>query len=82
MKMRLIRLMGGFQDTRTNEEDFALTPYIGLVYVNIPYTKYSLPINKSMKVIGLSLTWGFYCVHLSLGFNIPKEYPLFKILKK
>ena len=73
MELRLVRLMGGFLDTRTQQEDFALTPYIGLVYVNIP---------KSVKVIGISFTWGYYCVHLSLGFNIPKEYPLFRVIKK
>jgi hypothetical protein len=67
----MIRLIGGFQDTRTNKEDFAITPYLFSVFVN----------GHIIKVIGLGLCWGYYSYYLGLGLNIPKNYPTFKILK-
>jgi hypothetical protein len=60
--MRLIR---GLQDTRTNGEDFALTPYLGLVKA----------VKRPMRLYGLSLTWGYYTIYLGLGFSLPKSYP-------
>lgn len=66
------RLIGGFQDTRTNEEDFALTPYFFGVWVT----------GKIIKVRGLGFCWGYYSVYLGLGWNIPKNYPSFMVLSK
>lgn len=66
------RLIGGFQDTRTNKEDFALTPYFFGVWVT----------GEVIKVRGLGICWGYYSVYLGLGWNIPKSYPSFKVLSK
>ena len=33
-KLLNIRIIGGYQDTRSNKEDIALTPYLFGVYVN------------------------------------------------
>jgi|688.fasta_scaffold52260_12 hypothetical protein len=69
-----LRLMSGFQDTRSNQEDFAITPYLFGVF-----NKHKL--SKS-SVYGFGFCWGFYAIYFSLGFNIPKGFPLFMILKK
>lgn len=58
-----ISLVGGYQDTRGNDEDFALTPFLPLVYYN----------GKHIKVFGIGLCWGFYSVYIGIGINIPKE---------
>lgn len=62
------RIIGGFQDTRTNNEDFALTPYLFGVWANV----------ETIKVRGIGLCWGYYGVFIALGWNIPKHYPSFK----
>ena len=66
------RFIGGFQDTRTNGEDFAITPYLFAVWVT----------GKILKVRGIGLCWGYYSVYLGLGWNIPSNYPSFKNLSK
>lgn len=66
------RFIGGFQDTRTNKEDFALTPYLFGVWVT----------DKIIKVRGIGICWGYYSVYLGLGWNIPNNYPSFKVLLK
>ena len=64
------RLIGGFQDTRKNKEDFALTPYLFRVWATCDI----------IKVRGLGICWGYYSVYLGLGLNIPKDFPSFKML--
>ena len=66
-----MRIIGGFQDTRTNKEDFALTPYLFGICLN----------GEIIKVYGIGICWGFYSFYLGIGFNIPSNYPSFKILK-
>ena len=66
------RFIGGFQDTRTNGEDFALTPYFFGVWVT----------GEVIKVRGLGICCGYYSVYLGLGWNIPPNYPSFKVLSK
>ncbi len=68
--MTRIRLIGGFQDTRTNKEDFALTPYL-----------FSVILHSLIKVYGLGICWGWYSVYIGVGVNIPKDFPSFKVLK-
>jgi hypothetical protein len=60
----------GFQDTRTNSEDFAITPYIFGVYVNL-----------KIKVFGLGICWGWYSAYAGIGFNLPKESKKISIRK-
>lgn len=62
-----MRIIGGFQNTKTNSEDFALTPYLFLVKMN----------GKIIKVFGIGICWGFYSIYFGLGFNIPKGFPFF-----
>lgn len=71
-KDTILRFISGFQDTRNNNEDFALTPYLFGVWVT----------GEIIKVRGLGICWGYYSVYLGLGWNIPKNYPCFKILSK
>lgn len=66
------RFIGGFQDTRTNKEDFALTPYLFGVWVT----------GEVIKVRGLGICWGYYSIFLGFGWNLPKNYPSFKVLSK
>lgn len=73
MKTKLnIRIIGGYQDTRTNKEDIALTPYLFGVYVN----------GEILKVRGIGLCWLYYSVYIGFGLNIPKEAPGFINLTK
>ncbi len=66
------RFICGFLDTRTNNEDFALTPYLFRVWMT----------GKIIKVRGIGICWGYYSVFLALGWNLPKGYPTFKVISK
>jgi len=61
-----MNIVGGYQNTKNNNEDFAITPYLFSVYVNL-----------RIKIFGIGICWGFYSVYIGIGFNIPKGYPLF-----
>ena len=78
--IRGIRLMGGFQDTRNNNEDLAITPYIFGVKMVKSYRICNE--NVHIKILGLGICWGYYAVYLALGFNIPSTYQLFNIHRK
>lgn len=65
-----MRILGGYQDTRTNKEDFALTPYLFGVFIN-----------ENIKVIGFGICWGWASAYLGIGFGVPKSYKSFKVLK-
>lgn len=67
-----MKIIGGYQDTRTNGEDFALTPYLFLVIAKFYF----------VQVYGIGLCWGFWSIYLGIGFNIPKEYSGFRIISK
>jgi len=54
-------------DTRTNREDFAITPFIFGVWANATV----------IKVFGLGICWGWWSIYFGLGFNIPKKFPFF-----
>ncbi len=68
--MKKYRFISGFQDTRTNNEDFALTPYLFLVWVT-----------DNIKARGIGICWGYYSFFLGFGINVPNGFPLFKIFK-
>jgi hypothetical protein len=68
-----MRLVGGYQNTKTNNEDFAITPYLFGVW-----TSYA----KIVRVRGLGICWGHHSAYIGIGINIPKNYPSFKIHKK
>lgn len=66
-----MRIIGGYQDTRNNNEDLAITPYLlGVLYWG------------DIKVIGVGLCWIYSSVYIGIGLNVPKNYPTFKILKR
>ena len=67
-----VRIIGGYQDTRSNKEDIAITPYIFGVYVN----------GEILKFRGIGLCWLYYSVYIGFGLNIPKEVPGFINLTK
>ncbi len=70
--MKNMQIVSGFQDTRANNEDFALTPYLFGVWVR----------GDMAKVYGLGICWGYYSFYLGLGFNIPKGYGSFRVLAR
>jgi hypothetical protein len=53
------------EDIRMNNEDLVLTPFIGFVRAHVGHA----------RVYGLSLTWGYYSIHIALGWRLPKNYP-------
>ena len=63
-----MRIIGGYQDTRVNGEDFALTPYLFSVVVN----------GDILKIYGLGICWGFYSAYLGIAFNLPRQYKSFQ----
>ena len=67
-----MRLVSGFQDTRSNGEDFALTPYVFGVWTS----------HENGKVRGFGLCWGYYSVYIGVGSNIPKGFPWFHVVTK
>jgi len=67
-----MKFISGYQNTKTNKEDLALTPYFFLVWLN----------GKKIKVYGLGLCWFYHSVYVGIGFNIPKEYPYFTNIDK
>ena len=61
----MISLIGGYMDTRTNKEDFAITPYLSGIWA------------KKAKIVGIGLTWGWWSTHIGIGFNLPKNIKRF-----
>jgi hypothetical protein len=58
-----MRLILGYQDTRENQEDIALTPYLFGVF----------SIKSIVKIYGIGLCWFYFSFYIGIGFNIPKE---------
>lgn len=65
-----MKIIAGFQDTRLNNEDFAITPFLFGVCTTL----------ETISVYGIGICWGYYSVYIGLGFGIPKGFPTFKIL--
>ena len=63
-----MKLMSGYQDTRNNNEDFAITPYLFAVFFE----------GRNTKVYGIGLCWFFHAIYIGVGFNVPKGYGGFK----
>lgn len=61
-----------YMDTRSNGEDFALTPYLALVYCwkHIPNVLIS-------KNIGLCVCWGWWAVAFYFSFGLGNRLPFF-----
>lgn len=59
------KIFGGYQDTRDNDEDLAITPYLGFVH-------------QKDKTFGVSFTWLYWSLFVAIGKNLPKSYPKFK----
>jgi hypothetical protein len=62
-----MRILFGYQDTRSNSEDFALTPYLFTVFVT----------GKVTRIYGIGICWAYSSFYLGFGFNVPKYYPTF-----
>lgn len=60
-----MRIIGGYQNTKKNQEDFALTPYLFSVYVN----------GRVLMIFGIGICWGYASFYGGIGFGIPKNYP-------
>jgi len=69
-KTTAMRLIGGYQNTKTNGKDIALTPYLFGVNMNM----------KVIKAYGVGICWLYHSVYIAIGSNIPVEYPSWKIL--
>lgn len=67
----MISLIGVYLDTRTNDEDFAVTPYLSVFHTD----------NGGVSATGLSITWGWWSLSLGLGINLPKGIKRFRIIK-
>lgn len=68
--MKKPRIIGGYQNTKLNNEDIALTPYLFGVCMN----------GMVIKIFGIGLCWLHHSVYIGIGFNAPKDYPSFKVL--
>ena len=68
-----MRPLFGLQDTRNNGEDFALTPYIFLVFGE----PIKLTTGKA-NAFGFGICWGWSAFYATIGYGIPKGYPTFR----
>ena len=66
-----IRIIGGYQNTRINDECFAITPFLFLVEY----------FGRKIKIIGIGICWGYYAFFIALSFGISKKYPVLKFWK-
>lgn len=57
-----IAIIGGTQDTRENNEDFALTPFL----FSVVATK------QEFKIYGIGISWGWWAIHFGVMFYAPK----------
>lgn len=62
-----MRIISGYQNTKDNKEDLALTPYIFIVNGSF----------SIVKVYGIGLCWLHHSFYITLGFNIPEEFKFF-----
>ena len=62
-----MRIIGGYQNTKANGEDIALTPYLFGVVVN----------GMVIKIYGIGICWLYHSVYIGVGFNLPKKYKSF-----
>lgn len=63
-----MKIVGGFQNTKLNNEDFALTPYLfGVLFTG-----------KVIGVIGIGMAWGFWAVYVGIARGLPRWYPGFR----
>ena len=53
-------------DTRTNKEDFALTPFLFGICT------------QNAKILGLGVCWGWWSFHIGIAFNLPKQIKRFQ----
>lgn len=67
-----MRIVGGYQDTRSNNEDFAITPYLCGVWHK----------GKIIKVAGLGICWGWASFYIGLVSGLPKKSKGFIIIRK
>jgi hypothetical protein len=72
MIMKKPKIIGGYQNTKLNNEDFALTPFVFLV---CPEKL------KCLIIRGIGLCWGHHAVYIGVGFGIPKDFPCFRSKK-
>ena len=52
-------------------EHFAITPYLYIVKAK----------TQDIKGYGLGISWGFWAFYSCFTKGLPKDYPIFKILK-
>lgn len=62
-----MRIMGGYQDTRTNNEDFALTPFLFGIFV------------KKAKLVGIGICWGWWSLSIGIALSLPKQIKSFHV---
>ena len=62
-----ISIIGGSQDTRNNNEDFAITPFL----LAVVSTK------EVFKIYGIGLCWGWWAIHIGVLLYAPKGTPKF-----
>ena len=62
-----MKIVAGYQNTKKNNEDFALTPYLFLVIANC----------KIIQVYGIGICWAYFSIYIALAFNLPKGYKKF-----
>ena len=54
-------------DTRTNKEDFVLTPFLFGIHA------------KKAKLIGIGICWGWWSLSIGIAFALPKGIKSFQV---
>lgn len=75
--MKRIGIVGVYLDTRTNNEDMAITPYLSLFYVNEEFEE-----RGRIVVAGISITFLYYALGFGLTCNYPKGMKKFRVITR
>lgn len=66
----MITIVSGIGDTRKNQEDFAITPYL-----------FSVIVKGKIVIYGIGICWGYYSAYVGFGKNVPKEFRFINLTK-
>ncbi len=70
--MRKPKLISGYRNTKLDNEDLAITPYLFLVWTKL----------EIISIYGLGFCWWNHSIYIGFGYGIPKTFPFFRIHKK
>ena len=75
--LKKIGIVGVYSDTRTNNEDIAITPYLSLFYVNDIFNNIG-----RVFIAGISITFLYNSIGVGITYNYPHGRASFKFITR